>query len=319
MNDLKLDPILLRCLVALVEETSVSRSALRLGLSQPAVSHSLRKLRELFKDSLLVRAGGGMLPTPVALEVANEAREILARMGRLVEPRQPFDPALGGRFSMSAPEYVEHLICPVISRLLASQTPLAHLWVRPPDPKNAERLLESGELDVRLGWVRDPAPSTRSRQLFADRFVCLVRNGHPALQETFSMDSYANLSHVRAQVATPSTASRYMDEAMSKFGAKPNVPLVVPSYFTIGRVVASTDLVATLPWGIARSLAASLPLSIQRCPLKIPQLKVAMYWHERKHSEARHKWFRNLLIQAATEFADELGQAADLEVVATRA
>jgi DNA-binding transcriptional LysR family regulator len=309
MDNSLIDPVRLRCLVTLVEEASVSRAALRLGLSQPAVSHSLRKLRELFKDSLLVRSGGRMLPTPIGLEVASEAREILDRMGRLVEPRQPFDPAIAGKFAMSAPEYVEHLICPAISRLLARQAPLAHLWIRPPDPRNADRMLESGELDVRLGWVRDPAPSTRSRQLYADHFVCLLRRDHPVLREPFSMDQYTGLSHVRAQVATPSTASRYMDEAVNKVGSKLNVSLVVPSYFTIGRVVATTDMVATLPLGIASSLAASLPLSIQPCPLKIPPLKVAMYWHERMQSEARHKWFRNLLIRAATEMADEFGQA----------
>ena len=320
MNDLHIDPALLRCLVTLTEEASVSRAALRLGLSQPAVSHSLRKLRELFKDSLLVRSGGRMLPTPIGLEVASEAREILDRMSRLVKPRQPFDSAIAGKFAMSAPEYVEHLICPIISRLLANQAPLARLWIRPPDPRNADRMLESGELDVRLGWVRnpDPTPSTRSRQLYVDRFVCLLRKGHPVLSETFSMEQYTRLSHVRAQVAIPSTASRYMDEAVNKVGSKLNVSLVVPSYFTIGRVVATTDLVATLPLGIARSLAVSLNLSIQPCPIKIPQLKVAMYWHERMQSEARHKWFRSLLILAASEMADELGQASNSDAASIR-
>jgi DNA-binding transcriptional LysR family regulator len=109
-----------------------------------------------------------------------------------------------------------------------------------------------------------------------------------------------------------------MDEVVNKLGSKLNVSLVVPSYFTIGRVVATTDLVATLPLGIARSLAASLHLSIQPCPIKIPQLKVAMYWHERMQSEARHKWFRSLLMRAATEMADESGQTGDLNAASIR-
>src|SRR5512137_2253372 len=260
MNNREVDQALLRCLITLVEEGSVTRAGSRLEMSQPSVSHALRRLRLVFDDPVVVRAGSKMLPTPRGRMLAEQAREILERLARLTSSKERFDVnSIGGMFTLSAPEYVEHLLCPVLTRILQHEAPKSRLWIKPPDPRRAERDLETGEIDVRLGWVRDPSPSTRSRLLFSDQFVCLMRQGHPAATAPLTLERYVDLTHVRSQASIPSTASRLMDEAVGRIGATINVALVVPSHLTIGRVVGATDLVATVPMCIARNLRTDPP------------------------------------------------------------
>lgn len=302
-----IDPLQLRCLVALVEEASVSRAAQRLSMSQPALSHALARARKRFGDPLLVRVGTQMVPTPRAREIAQEGAELLRRLERLAAPRVAFAAEHAhDAFVLSAPENVEHLLAPVLQRTLAAQAPHARLWIRPPDPRQAERQLETGEIDLRLGWAGDPAPSTRSRQLFTDRFVCVTRSDHPATRTPLDLATYIRLGHVRAQVSMPSTASRHIDAALRRLGAAANVTLVLPSYLTIAHVLAGSDLVATLPRGIASSLAKGLPLALMEPPLKIPPARAAMYWHERVQRDARHSWLRELVTRAAAEVAVQL-------------
>ena len=304
-NTSALDLQLLRCLAALVETGSVFGAAGHLGLSQPATSHALARLRRLLDDPLLVRSGRGMSSTPRARELAGEARAVLDRVAALLAPSGPFDAAAeAGPLVISAPEYVEHLLSPHFARLLQEEVPQARLRVRPPDPPVAERHLQSGELDLRLGWVQDPSPAMRSRLLFTDGFVCLVRQGHPAAKGELTLEQYAGLTHIRAQAAVPSTANRLIDKALGKVGSRLRVPLVVPSHLTIGRVVASSDYVATVPRCIARTLVKHLALRMLPSPVRIPTLRVAMYWHERVHRDPRNRWLRAFVLRAVDAALD---------------
>lgn len=308
MNNQILEISLLRFLVAFAEEGNASQAARKLGLSQPSASHALKKLRKFFDDPLLVRAGKGMVPTPRSKELALDAAEILQGLQRLGMPKGQFDPAgFDGQFVVSAPEYLEHLLCPVLIAELQKVSPKSHLLVRPPDPERADKLLESGAIDLRLGFVGDPSADMRSRALYTERFVCLMRRGHPAARNEFTLERYAELRHVRLQVSQPSTASRMIDHAVRAIGGTVDVALVSPSYLTIGRVVATSDLVVTVPIGIAKSLLAHLPLQAVSTPVQIPPLKAAMYWHERFQSDSRHKWLRKLVAAASATALKEVG------------
>lgn len=299
MNTFRVDAALLRCLIALLEEASVSLAAKRLDLSQPAASHALKRLRTVFDDPLLVQGKGRLRTTPRARELLEDARETLLRLERLTAPRAPFTAASAtGPFVISAPEYVEHRLCPVLAQLLLQEAPDATLRIRPPNPDLAERQLESGETDLRLGWVRSPSPSMRSRTLMHEDFVCVVRADHPTVRGPLTLEQYAALKHVRSQSAVPSTASLLIDAAMQRTGAVLRIALVVPSHLTIGRAVASTDLIATLPRGIAFNIATHLPLRVVDSPVNIPPLRVAMYWHERVQQDARSRWLRSVVVRA---------------------
>lgn len=299
MNENLLDLRLLQVLVTITGSHNVTAAAGVLGLSQPATSHALRQLREKLNDPIVVRVGHRMVPTPRGAKAAAQACEILQRLEEVTKLGEGFDPkTTETSFTISAPEYVEHLLSPELASEVMREAPHSSIWVRPPDPRLAEKMLESGELDLRIGWVNDPAPTTRSRALFTDSFVCLVRKEHPVLRAKLSIETYAELQHVRAQVSTASTASRQMDSAMITAGKKITVGLVVPSYMSIARVVAKTNMIATVPRCIADYFPAALGLVELPSPINIPPLKVAMYWHERMNNDLRHRWLRNKVVQA---------------------
>lgn len=299
MNKNLLDLRLLQVLVSLTESGNLTAAARTLGLSQPATSHALRQLREQLDDQVVVRVGHRMVPTPRGTKAAAKAREILQQLEEVTQPDEGFDPqTTKTQFVISVPEYVEHLLSPELISEVTREAPHSSIWVRPPDPRMAEKMLESGELDLRIGWVDDPSPTTRSRALFTDSFVCLVRKNHPVLRAQLSIETYAELQHVRAQVSATSTASRQMDSAMAAAGKKIQVGMLVPSYMSIARVVAKTNMIATVPRCIANHYPAELGLVELHSPVKIPPLKVAMYWHERMNHDPRHRWLRSRVVQA---------------------
>lgn len=290
----------LRCLIVLVEMGSATQAAQRLGMSQPAVSHMLQRLRRTFGDPLLVRVGLRMVPTPRAHELVGQARELLANASQLLAPTPPFDPGTyEGRWSLSMPEYVDCRMTAGLVELLQARAPSSSLIVYPPNPAEADRMLEVGELDLRLGWVDRSNPTMRSRPLYAESFSCLYRRGHPSVRGGLSLERYIAADHVRVQVSRPSTASRAIDAAVQRMGLDLRVALTVPSLLSLGQAVAASNLVATVPSGMARTLAGLHELELAALPLKIPQLTVAMYWHERVQTDRRHRWLRALVAEVA--------------------
>lgn len=299
MNSDLLNARLLQVLVTLTECRSVTAAAAALGLSQPAISHALRQLREQLGDQVVVRIGHRMVPTPRGAMAADHAREILKRLEEVMRVGEVFEPkTTQARFIISAPEYVEHILSPTLAREIAREAPQASLWVRPPAPGQAEKMLETGELDLRIGWVDEPAPTTRSRALFSDGFVCVLRRDHPVMRSQLTVETYAELQHVRAQVSVASTASRQMDIAMASLGHQATVSLVVPSYMSMARVAAKTNMVATVPQCIANHFPVELGLVQLPLPIKIPALRVVMYWHERMNHDPRHRWLRQKVVQS---------------------
>jgi DNA-binding transcriptional LysR family regulator len=303
MNLNNIDLNLLRCLVVLVEEASVSKTASRLEMSQPAISHCLKKLRDIFNDPLLVRVGSKMSVTPRGHAVADEAKTILQKIDVLIQPPQLFNPLnYEGNFTISSPEYVDHRLTPKLIKTMVQLAPQAHLLIRPPAPGLADKNLESGELDVRIGWVDKIRPDMRSKTLYTEKFVCVARKKHPKIKGNLDLLTYVDALHVRSQVSMPSTASRSTDQIISQLGFDLNVALVVPSLMTIGKVVSETDLIATIPAGVADFLSKMYSLDTYAPPIKLHEVKVAMYWHEKMQSDKRHTWLRTVLTNASLPF-----------------
>lgn len=303
MNLNNIDLNSLRCLVVLVEEASVSKTASRLEMSQPAISHCLKRLREIFNDPLLVRVGSKMSVTPRGASVAQEAKYILEKIGHLVQPPQVFNPtSYDGNFVISSPEYVDYRLTPILTKTVLQTAPKAHLLIRPPAPGSADKNLESGELDIRIGWVDKIRPDMRSKMLYSEKFVCIARKKHPKIKANLDLPTYVKGLHVRSQVSMPSTASRSTDQIISQLGFDLNVALVVPTLMTIGKVVSETDLIATIPAGVAEFLSKTYSLETFTPPIKMHEVKVAMYWHEKMQSDKRHTWLRSMLTNASAPF-----------------
>jgi DNA-binding transcriptional LysR family regulator len=296
-----IDLRVLRCFVALMEDRSVSRTADRLGLTQPAISHTLARLRTLFDDPLLLRAQGGMTPTPRALELDRTVRHILAEVGKLGSPAEPFDPAVSkSTFVLTATEYGEYVLAPRLFAGLESLAPYCSIEFRRPDRNLFAGWLERGEIDLRIGWVRDANALLRSAPLFTDRLVCLARRDHAEVRGGLSLDQYLSLPHVRSWVST--TSGHEVDEAVHSIGGgQLRLALRVNSSLAVPAAVARSNLLATVPERLAIGFADRLELQVLELPLKLPAIRYALFWHERSHRDTRHRWLRQLVVRVAKE------------------
>lgn len=300
MNNLAYDLKLLMCFDALMAERSVSRAAERLNLSQPAMSHALARLRRLFDDPLLLKGRGLMTPTSRALQLEGQVQELLSALRRLSEQPAAFEPATARlRFSVMAPEYAEYLLAAPVALQLQREAPSVALDFRPTDPDRALDWLARGDLDFRLGWWPEPPAALRYKLLFRDRLVCAVRKGHPRFRTSLSTEDYLSAPHVRVQTPRTSVSSGAVDHAATALRRTLNVALRVQNLSVMSEVVSTSNLVATVPERLALRLQEKYPLQVLPLPLAVPDIRMALYWHERTHKHAAHRWFRQTVSEAA--------------------
>jgi DNA-binding transcriptional LysR family regulator len=313
----------LRHLVVLVRERSVTRAAQHLGLSQPAVSHALAMLRRHFDDALLVRSSHGMLPTHRALELAEAAAGIIEAADRLVHARQGFDPASErSAFVLTIPEFLERELAPPLLQRLQNEAPGVAVEMRAPNPDLSRAWLDSGEIDFRIAWIRDPWPESRFARLPDDRLVCLVRAGHPRIGARLELDEFFSSPHVRPFSALRThtlqdgkgtvSLEQYMGVVHRLRGVaarhakrRLRIAMVAQSFSTIQHLVAESDTIATVTERLARTVDPRLRLRILRPPFAFPPMRGALYWHERTHTNPRHRWFRRLFLEVARQTAGE--------------
>lgn len=300
MNDQEPDLKLLRCFAALMAERSVSKAAQKLGLSQPAASHALGRLRRLFDDPLLLKGHGGMTPTARALELETGVRTLLDGIGRLaLRPAEFVPDRTRARFVVMSPEFVEYLLAPRLAAYAETRAPGVDIAFRSSDPEQAPGWFASGEIDVRLGWVPDPPPLLRVKMLFRDPLVCIARRGHPKLKGRISQAQYLEIPHVRVEQPRTRVSSGAVDAAVAALGGRLRVALQVQNAFALAHAVAQSNLVSTVPQRLAQAMAAQHPLQILALPIDVPDVRIAMYWHERNHKQPAQRWFRQLLADTA--------------------
>jgi DNA-binding transcriptional LysR family regulator len=291
MRDIKtLDLNLLKVLNALLEERSVTRAAARLGLTQPAVSGILLRLREGFGDPLLVRAHRGMVPTGRALELAPSIRRVLADIEGLLQPPS-FDPVAADlTFNLAASDYALSVILQPFFAALRQHAPGIRTVVHPFARPGIAPLLESGAIDLALNAGSSDS-SLHIQNLFEERFVCILREGHPASNREWSLDLFCSLDH--ALVAFDGSLEAFTDRALAEIERARRVVLSVANFMILPKLIASTDVVAVVP---AR-LVMGMPGILQRPPpLPMPTFSLAMLWHERSHNDRAHAWIRSLLV-----------------------
>ena len=295
---------LLRSFLVLMADKNVSTSASNLGLSQPATSHALARLRVLFDDPLLLRARGGMIPSSRAAEFEEGVRELLELYDRLLAKARPFDPLTSTRtFVVSAPEYAERLLLPSVIRQARLQAPGVRIEIQTPDRQRALELLESGRLDLRVGWLRQPQQSLRSMQLFQDRIACIAAADHPTVQGSITQEQFFQLPHARTQGTGRTSVGHAIDEAVEKLGRKLAPAVLVQNVLTIPLLTVGSDLIAIVPRRLADFLAGQHPLQILEPPLPLPRIRCAAYWHERSHKDPGHRWLRGLVMEAAKDLS----------------
>jgi DNA-binding transcriptional LysR family regulator len=301
------DPVdlyLLRVLCTLVAERSVSRAAVKLNQSQPAISTSLKRLREIFNDPLLVREGAAMVPTERALQLRDSARLALDEIDRMVADPEQFDPASSQQtFNVASPDYLAMGFLAGAVEHLRAEAPRSRLVVHPLGPAyDYERALAQGELDVVIGNWPSPPERLHLSLLLEDEIVCLVSQRHPAAKRGFTPEQYLAAAHV---VPAPYSMSQrgVVETHLASLRLARDARIVLPYFEIAPYLLLNTDLVFTTARHFAQHFARLLPLVIVPAPFDFPPMRFYQLWHDRSHQQASHRWLRELLSKSAGRLA----------------
>ena len=310
MNLAGIDVNLVVALDALLRERSVTEAAKRIGLSQPAMSHALARLRETLGDPLLVRVGRAMTLTPRAEALAPRARAVVEELEALLAPLPSFDPKTSQRtLKVSATDYVQLVLLPALGEIIFREAPGITLQITPISDRPAAERLRDGDADVAVGRFDHEAQALDVRRvaLFRDTFVGVACAGHPTARGQLDLATYAELSHVL--VSPRGTPGGIVDGALAKKGLARRVALTVPHFLVVPHIVASSHHVTTMLRHVAATFTALLPLTTFEPPpeLELEPVVMQMMWHERTHEDPGARWLRDALVRAARPLARARG------------
>lgn len=299
MNLGSIDLNLLLVFEALMDERNVTRAAKRVGLSQPAMSNALARLRRTLDDPLLVRSPSGMEPTPRAQSLAIPVRDALARLRVALEERPAFDPAASRRqFRLLANDYVEGRVVPALLARLGDEAPGVDVVVRRHESLFQEptaQALADGA-DLAIGFFPDPLSleaSLRARLLWEEPNACIASARHPTIRGKISLKQYAAARH--AAIFYKAQGAGVVDTLLAQKGLVRRLVYRAPHFSSVAEVVAGSSMIATVPEGLARRYAGALDLQVLALPIHLPPIRVSMLWHERMDFDPAHAWFRDLV------------------------
>jgi DNA-binding transcriptional LysR family regulator len=299
-DDQSLNFYLLRCLVALVEHSHVTRAADSLDMSQPAMSRAMGQLRKLTGDPILVKGESGLIPTAKAQQLRDFAASLLRGVDHLLGDALAFDPVKTARsFRILATDYVECVFLnPMMNRLGHAFPHISASVAHPVNPKLINPMLERGEVDFCIGMLPPSLDSLRHRLLFNDRVSCVASKAHAAVGRRLSASEFAQLDHL---VIKPTVLAfgEAVDDGLASRGLARNVRLVSPGYLSVPYVVESSSLVALVPQTLAQRFAARFDLAMLDVDLDMAGYAVYLYWHERTHHHQEHVWFRETALRMA--------------------
>jgi len=292
----KIELHLVRVLHVLITERSVSRAALKLHSTQPAVSAQLKRLRELTGDPLLVRAGNGMTPTAAALALAGPAANLLNEAERMFgarSRRESFDPArCKAAFRVAASDYLDPLFLPELVARVKRTAPQAQLELHGLSGEyDYRRSLAAGEVDLVIGNWLEPPGELHLGKLISDEIVCLVAEDHPVARRGWSVERYLASEHVAPAPLHPG-ARGVIDDYLASQGLARDVVVRSAHFGLIPLMVAGSLLVLTTGRLFCTRYVETLPLSIVRCPVPFPPLTYYQLWHELTHESAPLRWLR---------------------------
>lgn len=294
----QVDLNLLVALDALLAERNVTRAGERLHLSQPTMSGSLAKLRKMFNDPLLVRAGNELQLTQRAMALREPVREILALIQGTISPEETFDPATSTRtFSVGASDYAALLLIPPLLSDLAAQAPGVAVSVFPRRP-NVARLLDTDDVDI-LIEPRElfPAGIHPSQDLFMDRWLCALWAEHPTVQDALSMDDFTSLPHL---VYSLNGSLSVADEYVARQGIARRIEVTIQSFGFAPFLLRGTTLISLVLERAAIRFCDAAGIKLLEPPLELPAIHEAMFWNDRHSADPGHIWFRERIAKVAT-------------------
>jgi DNA-binding transcriptional LysR family regulator len=294
INDVDLN--LLRAFDAVLRDRSVTVAAARVGLTQPALSNALARLRTLFGDALFVRTPRGMHPTPYAQSIADPVRRALGLIEATLTQARDFDPALSDRaFRMHMSDIGEMVFLPPLLERLRRAAPNVKVETRTVPESELPEALAAGEIDVAIGFLPGLRAPVRSEPIFIDPYVCLMRADHPAAGARLSRRQFLEASH--ALVSSAGSGHRVIEEAMLAAGMHRKIALRVPHFTVVPMILERTDLIVTVPRRVARIFEGAGRFRSLPAPVAIPRAVVRVHWHDRFGGDPGNRWLRDLMVE----------------------
>jgi DNA-binding transcriptional LysR family regulator len=285
---------------ALMRERHVTRAAERLDISQSSMSVSLAKLRDLLGDEILVRAGGSLAPTELALAMWPRVQEAILAVERAFEPAARFDPATAtDKFRLIVIDYIDFMLMPAVMRAIRLQAPGVRIEMLQPNPHHFGEMLAAGELDLAISYFPQPPEYLKTRRLFSDRFVGICAAGHPVLQEQLDVARFCDLPHVTIEPDSAQIYNVQIDAALEPHGRKRNVRMVKPNFLALPFVLATSDLVSCIPARLARRMTGMAQVALFDLPVDLPSFDVRMLWHPRTANSPAHEWLRGVVLECS--------------------
>jgi DNA-binding transcriptional LysR family regulator len=294
---------LLRVLDALLQEHSTVKAGARLGLSQPAVSAALRRLRAALGEELFFRRGQGIEPTQYALSLKAPLRETLDRVEILIRGPAAFDPATSlADFRISGSDFFAELLMPQLAERLQVRAPSMRVHLVDLVPDSYVDTLDRYEVDLALIPTTDLPDWVDSQPVFQSTFSVIARTRHPRLTragvapgDVVPIDLFCDLGHV---LFSPEGNSKAMgDAALAQVGRERRVVMTMPIFAGVYRAVAGSDLIALLPSALADRVAPTAGLEVYRPPMPVPTAKLSMVWHRRHSASPAHVWLRGQIAE----------------------
>ena len=296
MNLSKVDLNLFIVFDAIYTEANLTRAGQIVGITQPAVSNALARLRETFNDPLFVRTAQGMVPTPMAQNIIGPVRNALQLLRVSVQESRTFNPAQANKtFRISMTDLTEAVVLPPLFQRLRRLAPNVKIESMLAKRRETTKELAAGRLDFAMDAPLNTDPQVRHVKLLEDRYVCAMRRGHPLAKEKLSVEEYLSLSHIH--ISSRRSGLGMVDLALGKMGMQRKIALRSQHYMMATQVIQQTDMAVTVPERFARRHDLhQIPL-----PVEIPSLETHIYWHESTDQDPANRWMREQMIEIAQQ------------------
>ncbi len=284
----------------LLMERRVNAVAEKLGLSQPAVSNALNRLRRLLGDELFLRTSKGMEPTPYASQLAEPIAYALSTIHNSLNQRATFDPATSDRkFTLGMTDIGEIYFLPKLMDVLARVAPNVSVSTVRNTAVNLRDEMEAGHVDMAMGLLPQLKSGFFQRRLFRQRYVCMFREGHLLDKPKVTLKQFSEAEHV--VVVSAGTGHAKVDESIERKGIQRNVKLTVPHFVAVGHILATTDMIATVPERYARECVQPFWLKYVTHPVALPEIGINVFWHAKFHKEPGNQWLRGMVFDAFSD------------------
>ncbi|MCZ6502653.1 MAG: LysR family transcriptional regulator [Gammaproteobacteria bacterium] len=280
---------------AIYTEGNLTRAGEIIGITQPAVSNSLARLRTLFDDPLFVRTAEGMVPTPVAQNIIGSVRQALGLIRSSVQESERFDAEVSDkRFRVSMTDLNQAIFLPWLFGKVKRQAPLISIDCYHVHRRDMNIELASGNLDLAVDIPLTPDPQIKQAPLFSHPYVCVVRRDHALVREKLDISTYLSLKHIH--ISSRRGGLGHVDLSLGKMGKKRNIALRTQHYLSTPQLVSRTDLALTVPRIFGDFLVNNVPVRYLDIPFEVPNLETHLYWHETTDEDQANQWMRRLLL-----------------------